>query len=138
MSNYATRAYANVGMHTAVEAASPHKLILMLYDGLLKQLRLGKAHMGKGEIGLKAACITRALSILDQGLLCALDLEKGGSIASQLQSLYMYCGQRLLHANLRNDPAALDEVIRLIEPLRSAWAEIAPEPPQRTAQGAAR
>jgi flagellar protein FliS len=137
MSNYATRAYATVGMHTAVEAASPHKLILMLYDGLLKQLRLAKAHMARKEIGLKASCITRALSILDQGLLCSLNLEAGGDIASQLQSLYMYCGQRLLHANLRNDQAALDEVIRLIEPLRGAWFEISPQPPA-AAQGALR
>jgi flagellar secretion chaperone FliS len=137
MSNYATRAYTTVGMHTAVEAASPHKLILMLYDGLLKQLRLGKAHMAKGEIGPKATCISRALSILDQGLLNSLDLEAGGSIASQMQSLYMYCGQRLLYANVHNDPSALDEVVRLIEPLRNAWFEITPQP-VRAAQGAGR
>ncbi|HEY2734805.1 MAG TPA: flagellar export chaperone FliS [Polyangiales bacterium] len=137
MSRYATGAYATVGMHTAVEAASPHKLVLMLYDGLLKQLRLAKAHMSKGEIGPKATCISRALSILDQGLLSSLNLEAGGDIANQLQSLYMYCGQRLLQANMRNDPSALDEVVRLIEPLRSAWFEITPQP-VRAAQGAVR
>jgi flagellar protein FliS len=35
---------------------------------------------------------------------------------------------RLLHANLKNDPAALNEVGRLLAELRSAWAEIAQDP----------
>lgn len=136
MSNYATRAYASVGIHTAVEAASPHKLILMLYDGLLKQLRLGKAHMDRGELGHKATCLSKAISILDQGLRMNLDREAGGDIAHQLHMLYEYCEWRVLHANMRNDPAALDEVIQLIEPLRSAWAAISPDTPR--AAGAAR
>jgi flagellar protein FliS len=34
---------------------------------------------------------------------------------------------RLTHANLHNDEAALDECVRLIEPIRSAWAAIGPE-----------
>ena len=137
MSNYATRAYASVGIHTAVEAASPHKLILMLYDGLLKQLRLGKAHMERGELGHKASCLSKALSILDQGLRLNLDRDAGGEIAHQLHALYEYCEWRVLHANMRNDPAALDEVTQLIEPLRTAWAAIAPDA-HRPAQGAAR
>ena len=139
MSNYATRAYANVGVHTQVEAASPHKLILMLYDGLLKQLRLGKAHMQKKELGPKATCLSKALSILEQGLRLNLDLEAGGDIAAQLLMLYEYSERRILYANLRNDPAAIDEVISLMEPLRTAWAAIAPDQQQRPAQpGAAR
>ena len=137
MSNYATRAYASVGIHTAVESASPHKLILMLYDGLLKQLRLGNAHMSRGELGKKATCLSKALSILDQGLRLNLDREAGGDIANQLHALYEYCERRILHANLRNDAAAVDEVIRLIEPLRTAWQAISPDA-QAPAQGAAR
>jgi flagellar protein FliS len=137
MSNYATRAYATVGINTAVESASPHALIVMLYDGLLKQLRVGRAHMLNKEIAHKASCISKALNILDQGLSLSLDLEAGGDLGQQLQSLYDYCSRRLLHANLKNDVAAIDEVIRLIEPLRAAWVAIAPAPP-RAAQGAAR
>jgi flagellar secretion chaperone FliS len=138
MSHYATRAYANVGVHTAVEAASPHKLVLMLYDGLLKQLRMGKAHMQKKELSPKANCLSKAISILDQGLRISLDLEAGGDIASQLHLLYDYCERRILHANMRNDAAAIDEVISLIEPLRTAWSAIAPESQPRVAQGAGR
>jgi flagellar protein FliS len=139
MSNYAASAYASVGVHTAVEAATPHKLILMLYDGLLKQLRLGKAHMQRGELGRKAISLSKAMSILDQGLRLNLDRDAGGQIAIQLHALYEYCERRVLHANLRNDAAALDEVIQLIEPLRTAWQTIAPDAQRAApAQGAAR
>ena len=127
MSHYATRAYANVGVNTSVESASPHKLVLMLYDGLLKQLRIAKVHIERKEIVPKAAAISKALAIVDQGLRPGLDLEKGGSIAAQLLALYDYAGERLLQANLRNDAAAIEEVIQLIEPIRSAWATINPD-----------
>lgn len=139
MSHYATRAYANVGVNTSVESASPHKLVLMLYDGLLKQLRIAKVHIERKEIVPKAAAISKALAIVDQGLRPGLDLEKGGSIAAQLLALYDYAGERLLQANLRNDAAAIEEVIQLIEPIRSAWAQINPDAkPAPQAQGAAR
>jgi flagellar protein FliS len=127
MSNYASQAYKMVGVNTAVDSASPHKLILMLYDGLLRQVRLAKAHMQKGDLGAKAACLSKAISILDQGLRAALDDEKGGELAVRLRALYDYCERQLVHANARNDAAVIDEVIALIEPLRTAWNGIGPE-----------
>jgi flagellar protein FliS len=127
MSNYASRAYATVGVNTAIESASPHKLILMLYDGLLKHVRMAKAHVQKGEVAAKAAAICKAVNILDQGLRLGLNLEAGGDIAAQLDALYDYSERRLFHANLHNDIAALDEVTSLIEPLRSAWFAITPD-----------
>jgi flagellar protein FliS len=127
MSHYATRAYANVGVNTAIESASPHKLVLMLYDALLKQLRIAKLHLERGEIGPKAAAISKAMALIDQGLRPGLDLERGGSIAAQLLALYDYSTERLFQANLKNDVKPVEEVIRLIEPIRGAWATINPD-----------
>jgi flagellar protein FliS len=138
MSNYAARAYVNVGVNTAVEAASPHKLILMLYDAVLKELRLAKQHMQQREIAPKAAAISKAIRLIDQGLRLGLDMERGGDIAAQLLMLYDYCGRRLLHANIHNDFAALDEVASLIEPLRAAWIGITPDASRPPAQGKAK
>lgn len=132
--HYAARAYTNVAVDTTVESATPHKLVLMLYDAVLKQLRVSKLHMERKEIPLKATAISRAIRLIDQGLRLNLDLEKGGDIAAQLLALYDYSEQRLFHANLHNDVAALDEVISLIEPLRSAWSAINPEA-QRSPSG---
>ena len=121
MRNYATQAYKTVGVNTTVDGASPHKLILMLYDGLLRQLRLAKAHMQNGDLGNKASCVSKAISIIDQGLRASLDLQKGGEIAGRLHALYDYAERQLVHANARNDAAVIDEVIALVEPLRAAW-----------------
>jgi flagellar protein FliS len=142
MSKYATQAYKTVGVNTAVEGATPHKLILMLYDGLLRQLRLGRAHMQKGDLGAKATCLSKAISIIDQGLRASLNDEKGGEIAQRLRALYDYSERQLVHANARNDVAVIDEVIALFEPLRAAWQGISGDagqaPPQAATRGAAR
>ena len=119
--SYAAQAYRTVGVNTAVEAATPHKLILMLFDGLLRHLRLSKAHMQKGDLAAKATSLSKSISIIDQGLRAALDDEKGGEIAQNLRALYDYCERQLVHANARNDVAKIDEVIALLEPLRTAW-----------------
>jgi len=143
--SYATQAYKTTAVNTAVDPGNPHKLILMLYDGLLRHLRLSKAHMQKGDLGAKATALSKAISIIDQGLRAALDDEKGGEIANNLRMLYDYSERQLVHANARNDSAVIDEVIALFEPLRAAWHGIGtqvnqPKPPaaQPAQRGAAR
>jgi flagellar protein FliS len=133
MNTYANQAYKSVSVNTAVDSANPHKLILMLYDALLRHLRLGRAYMLKGDIGNKATSLTKAMSIIDQGLRASLDDDKGGDIATHLRMLYDYSERRLVHANARNDVATVDEVINLLEPLREAWLGIGAEvsPPKQ-------
>jgi flagellar secretion chaperone FliS len=125
MSNYAMQSYRATAVHTVVEDAGPHQLILMLYDGTLRQMRLAKTHMVNGDLGAKAKAVGKAIELIDQGLRLSLDEERGGDIARNLHALYDYCEQRLIHANARNEPAILDEVIGLIDGLRSAWQGIA-------------
>src|SRR5262245_30400574 len=116
MSQYAAQAYSRAAVHTTVDAASPHQLVAMLYDGLLRQLRMAKTHMGKSDLGAKAMCIGKAIDILCQGLRASLNHEAGGEIAANMDALYEYCEQRLMQANARNEIAMVDEVIGLIEP----------------------
>jgi flagellar protein FliS len=127
MNTYASQTYKSVSVNTAVDSANPHKLILMLYDGLLRHLRLGKAYMEKGDLGAKASSLSKAISIIDQGLRASLDDDKGGDIAKHLRMLYDYSERQLVHANARNDVATIDEVINLFEPLRAAWHGIGTE-----------
>jgi flagellar protein FliS len=139
MNTYASQAYKAVSVNTTVDGATPHKLILMLYDGLLRHLRLAKAYMQKGDLAAKATSLSKAISIIDQGLRASLDEEKGGEIAKHLRMLYDYSERQLVHANARNDVATLDEVINLFEPLRAAWHGIGTEvnqPPVPAAAGA--
>lgn len=127
-------AYAKVGVETGVMAASPHKLIVMLYDGALTAVRNGLTHMKAGNIPEKGAAISKAIQIIENGLRASLDREVGGQIAEGLDSLYEYMGRRLLTANLNNQPEVLEEVLRLLTELRDAWNAIGAAPPQAAEQ----
>ncbi len=118
-------AYAQVHVTTGVDSASPHGLVGLLFDGVLKALAEARGALQAGNIEAKGRAIARALRIVDEGLNASLNLTEGGLIASNLRHLYGYIVGRLIHANLRNDAAALEECSRLIEPLRNAWLEIA-------------
>jgi flagellar protein FliS len=117
-------AYANVGLETGIASASPHKLIVMLYDGVLTALAKAKANIVAGNIPAKGAALSHAITIIDNGLRVSLDLKAGGEIAENLDALYDYMSRRLFEANLRNDVTVVDEVHRLLSDLRSAWVEI--------------
>ncbi|WP_374359269.1 flagellar export chaperone FliS [Pseudoduganella danionis] len=121
-------AYAKVGMETGVVAASPHKLIVMLFDGALVALGTALLSMRDGNIGEKGKSISKAIMIIDSGLRAALDKKAGGEIAEGLDALYEYMSARLLTANLNNDPSILEEVQRLLTELRDAWNAIADTP----------
>lgn len=121
-------AYANVGMETGVVAASPHKLIVMLFDGALVALNAALSGMRSGNIAEKGKSISKAILIIDSGLRAALDKKAGGEIAEGLDSLYEYMSGRLVAANVTNDPAILEEVQRLLIELRDAWNAIADTP----------
>jgi len=118
-------AYARISTETSVESASPHKLVLMLYDGALVSLRTAKVAMENKDIPTKGNSISKAIDIILNGLKVSLDLNAGGELAERLDALYEYMAGRLLHANLHNNPAALDEVVGLLGSLREAWAAIA-------------
>lgn len=121
------QSYAKIGLEVAVETASPHKLILMLFDGAVAAINIAKFEMASGEIAKKGASISKAIDIITNGLRASLDMEAGGELAERLSALYEYMAQRLLFANLKNSTAALDEVLELLNSLRSAWEQIAPD-----------
>lgn len=119
-------AYARVGVESGVMSASPHQLISMLFDGAGTAIRAAALHMREGQVAEKGKAISKALDIVNNGLLAALDREKGGELADRMASLYDYIARLLLYANLRNDPASLDEAGRLLADLGEAWNQIKP------------
>jgi flagellar protein FliS len=119
-------AYANIGVETGVIAASPHKLITMLFDGALVAIAMGQKYMKAGDIKNKGESITKAILIIESGLRASLNKNVGGEIAMNLDSLYEYMGRRLLSANIENSQATLDEVHDLLDGLRDAWEQITP------------
>jgi flagellar protein FliS len=121
-----TAAYASVGLETSVPTADPHKLILLLFEGAKVAISSAKMHMTLGNIPEKGRLISNAIDIITNGLKASLDYEAGGDLSAKLGALYDYMAQRLLWANLKNDTAALDEVMSLLSELHGAWVQIAP------------
>jgi flagellar secretion chaperone FliS len=122
-------AYRQVGVETGVEAASPHRLIEMLFDGYMESLHTARGAMRSGQVEAKGRAIARAARIVEEGLKSALNVNEGGQLAQDLRALYDYLTMRLTQANLRNDEKLLDECQRLVEPLRDAWREIGKQAP---------
>lgn len=125
--------YAKVGVDAAIETADPHRLVTMLFDGATAAVSLAKIHMQAGDIAEKGTSISKAISLINDGLKASLDIEAGGELAERLAALYDYLVQRLLFANMKNNVAALDEVSELLGSLRDAWSQIAPGSEQAAA-----
>jgi flagellar protein FliS len=129
---WAADAYAVVGVEPGCACADPQKLILMLFAGTLAPIANARVAMARREIGAKGTAIGKAIAIIDGGLKSSLDVAAGGELAQRLSGLYDYMLRQLVTANLRNETDRLDEVSRLLNELRGAWAQIGQ--PHREAQ----
>jgi flagellar protein FliS len=125
-SQRAINAYSNVAIETGVQAADPHKLILMLYEGAMLALVDAKWQMSRGETAAKGKSLSKAIMIIENGLKASLDVKAGGELGEHLAALYDYMCNQLLVANLRNRPEIIDEISRLLGELRGAWEQISP------------
>lgn len=132
--NAGAAAYANMGVESEVMSASPYHLIVMLFDGAITSIRMAAVHMQAGRSAQKGEAISRALDIVNNGLLAAVDTDKGGEMAERLSALYEYISRKLLEANLHSDPAALEEARHLLDDIGSAWREIDPKGTQHGEQ----
>ena len=124
-------AYRSTSVHSGVDAADPHRLIVMMMDGALERIATARGLMQHGGGAEKAQLLHRAVAIIDELRNC-LDFKAGGTLATNLDSLYEYMCQRLMQANASNKPEWLDEVSRLMTEIRSAWLQI---PQSRTQAG---
>ncbi|WP_413498789.1 flagellar export chaperone FliS [Buttiauxella gaviniae] len=121
-----SQAYAQIGVESAVMSASPHQLIVLLFDGALSALVRARLFMQQGELAAKGEALSKAINIIDNGLKAGLDNDKGGEIAANLSSLYDYMIRRLMLANLRNDVELIEEVEGLLTNIADAWKQISP------------
>lgn len=127
MYNSGIKAYAQVSVESAVMSASPHQLIVMLFDGAVSSLVRARLFLQQGDIIAKGEALSKAINIIDNGLKAGLDHDKGGDVATNLSSLYDYMVRRLLQANLHNDGQAIEEVEGLLSNIAGAWKQISPQ-----------
>ncbi|WP_312739607.1 flagellar export chaperone FliS [Cedecea neteri] len=123
------QAYQQVGLESAVMSASPHQLVVMLFDGALSALVRARLFLEQEQIPQKGEALSKAINIIDNGLKAGLNMDVGGDLPVNLANLYDYMVRRLLHANLRNDVEAIAEVERLLANIADAWKQIGPTSP---------
>jgi flagellar protein FliS len=107
----------------AIGTQSKGRLIVMLYDGAIKFLKLAIKELDAKNYAAKGQYINRAQDILNE-LNAVLDIEGGGEIAQNLRKLYMFMNRRLSQANAKRDPQMIHEVITLLEELNQSWKAI--------------
>lgn len=125
-SNSGVQAYQKVGLESAVLSASPHQLVVMLFDGAYSALVRARLFLEQGDIPAKGEALSKAINIIDNGLKAGLNMEVDSDLTANLAALYDYMVRRLLHANLRNDVEAIVEVEGLLNNIADAWKQIGP------------
>jgi flagellar protein FliS len=99
----------------------------MLFDGARSALIRAGIFIQQGDIPGKGNALSKAINIIDNGLIAGLSREKGDpALVDNLEALYSYMVRRLLHANLHNDQQAITEVMVLLENIADAWRQIGP------------
>jgi flagellar protein FliS len=109
---------------TAITTQSKGRLIVMLYEGAVKFLKLAIQETEAKNYAAKGNYINKATDIITE-LNAVLDMNAGGEIAGNLRKLYCFMNDRLSQANVKNDPEKIREVITLLEELNQGWKAIA-------------
>jgi flagellar protein FliS len=118
-------AYRAVAAQSALDGATPHQLVALLYEALAGEIAAARGAVARRDMAEKNRAISHAVRLVAEGLAAPLDYRNGGDIAARLGELYDYIVRRLTHANLHHDDEALAECGRLVGTLQEGWNGIA-------------
>lgn len=123
------RNIANSYRKAQINTASPGQRVVMMYEGLVRELKKAKKFMT--EINDNVKSIEDCHNSLDLcqkiilELQLALDMDNGGEIAENLNNLYDFWILELSNANSSKEPEKLSPVIQMAEELKDTWKEAA-------------
>ncbi len=119
--------YRAVRSHGLVAEASPARLVQIMFEQILEHLAAAQGCMGRirdnmplADVVAKGRALGKAIRLIDQ-LNNSLDMERGGQIAENLRSLYVYMLARLTLANVGNDAQIVAEVAALVLKVKTGW-----------------
>lgn len=114
-------AHAYVGQ--MVTTASPERLLVMLYDRLLLDLRRALAAQGSGDHAAAGIHLLHAQDIvLELTASLRTDVWAG---APTLAAIYDWLHRELVRANVSRDAGVTRDCLAAVEPLAEAWHEAA-------------
>lgn len=116
-----------------VQTSSPGELLLALYDGVFRFVGGAKHCLENGQRPRASELLSRAHAILSE-LLLALDYAVSPELCVQLSQVYDFCLSRITEANVTGRAELLDDVTRVLSPLREAWRIAVPKAAAEAAQ----
>ena len=100
--------------------STPGELLLALYDGLFRFLNGARVCIEHKQLGRARELLSKSHAILSE-LTIALDHNVAPELCGRLEGLYGFCIDRIQVASRKAETLPIDEVTRVLTPLREAW-----------------
>ena len=120
--NYVAKIYSNNAAETSVSSSNPRELIILVYERIFDQLRIGKMELMQDRFGIDV--FTKASTLINLGLLASLDYEKGGEIAKNLKAVYEWALKTINEGRVNKSPKKIQDVIDVLTPIYEGWKEL--------------
>ena len=115
--------YGQIKNDTQTTYASPHQLMLMLFDGAIEAMSITIGAIQNNNLELRSKQSTRSITIIN-GMRECLDMETGGELADNLYSLYQYMTKELFKASYKNDAETIQNIQTMLKDIRGSWEKI--------------
>jgi flagellar protein FliS len=106
-----------------IRTEDPGEALVALYDGLFRFLNVARYGLRNGQRARAGEALSKAHAIVSEFYL-ALDHSQAPELCANLAALYNFCLERLTRANVKNDANAVDEVVRVLGPIRDAFTTV--------------
>ena len=111
----------NVYKNNSVNYASKEQLLLMLVDGAVRFARVAREGLEEKDIPNSHENLVKVQDIFTE-LMVSLD-QNAGDWAKQIYQVYDFIKTRLFEINLKKDVKMMDELMPVIESVRTTWHE---------------
>jgi len=118
-----TARYQSVDISSRIEGATPHRLVQIMYEELLKALDAMAFATARGDYVQRGEHQSKVLAILT-GLETSLDFDKGGQIAVDLVAIYREARRLVVAGGREGDAALVTRAREMIQEISNAWDAI--------------
>jgi len=115
-------AYSTISAETSIKDSSPLELIVLVFDKIFDHLIRGKKELASGQTGSEP--FTKAVDLLNLGLIASLNKENGSQIAENLETIYLWSINKIIESRLNKTPDRIDEVVKVLNPIYEGWREL--------------
>ncbi len=120
-----TDVYQSTERNALAETEDPHKLVLIMFDALIKSMEIyiDNIDLKTADLELRSKHFSRSLTII-YSLQSSLDFEKGGEIATNLFQTYEFARQMIIGSIKDMDGEGPKRAVSLLSDIREAWAQM--------------